>query len=776
MAAAPPDLRVICRRLASTPADQLTRLCPVLVGHVLRCGGALSSSQEAKGSDKSSETPVLIHRLKAHITTLLTGKNPSGRFAAVCLIKAVIDVGGWECLRTSDPWIRGLISILQKPDPLASKELCIVTLTRIYTLLQGYQTLVREMATPTLPDYVKACLQLIKPLASGKPLKTPASLIETVICSFSKIVILYPTTMRTFSGQIKTTIKVYIAPTSTDPIIVPQSLRQSSRRLSILLHYTAAKNGSSDEWVKAIRASIKECHATTDQVFRAVHESWESTTGYRKQAVQSEADPAGGGDSSDDLPPWTGVLAGSERLVGLLQLLAGYFRSPTKAAITIPVGELLDLTSRLTLITLPTISEDTVEMNAAIGKDEKAELWSVLPDIHTVVMRLHIAIIHRLQENSLPLSTDLLDQMVRVFNSSRHVSSVRETTYTLAKELLLVSGPTLLKLTVSSLAHVIQSCCQDILRAAGHAEEKSPKPPAGANGTGSTKQPQQKAAASNADDYLTKTPTTSTLHLSASHKEAADALLPLFLSHLPQRHLSPDSRGLVDRTAILSNSKTAMLASCLHPYKDSRGRYYPSILPFLTRQFPHDQDVEVLRTNLIRDGRAAAAGHHEGGGWDPREGLEDLLKEKGEEAVVAEEQDHDLTAKTRGDVGDVKVSNGWGDMEIDSAAAGSSAAATNPFFVTGKTEDAPVPVPVTGGVVTPLKRKASEEAVAAKTKKGKAAQEVQVAIMPKVPAVEEEHYPDSDSDSDAGSIEIDMTMEDDEEEDEEDEEDSGEGK
>jgi hypothetical protein len=112
--AAPPDLKVLCRRLASTPVDDLPRLCPLLVNHVLRCGGPLSAAQDAnKAKDKSSETPMLVHKLRTHITTLLTGKSPAGRFTAVCLVKAVIDVGGWESLRASDAWLRGLIGVLQ---------------------------------------------------------------------------------------------------------------------------------------------------------------------------------------------------------------------------------------------------------------------------------------------------------------------------------------------------------------------------------------------------------------------------------------------------------------------------------------------------------------------------------------------------------------------------------------------------------------------------------------------------------------------------------------
>ncbi|KAK3692927.1 rRNA processing/ribosome biogenesis-domain-containing protein [Podospora appendiculata] len=766
---APPELRVLCRRLASTPVDDLPRLCSVLVDHVLRCGAPLSSAAEAKGKDKLSETPVLVHRLKTHINTLLTGKNPSGRFAAISLIKAVIDVGGWECLRASAPWIRGLISVLQKPDPFASKELAIVTLTRIYSLLQGYQTLIREMATPTLPDYVKACLQLIKAPASGKPLKTPVSLIDTVICSLAKIVSLYPTTMRPFAAEIRSVLKAYVAPTSADSAIVPQSLRECSRRLHILLHYTAPKNGSGTDWARSVGGSITHCHATADQVFRAVVESWQSTTGHRAQTVRLEADPAGGGDAADEFPPWTGLEAGADRLVGLLELLSEYLKAPTKTAVAIPVGELLDLTSRITLVTLPTSGSDSVELNAAIGRDEKAELWSVLPEIHTAALRLHTSIIRRLQNNALPLSTDLLDQMVRVFNSSRHIPSVRETTYILANEILLLSGPTLLKLTVNSLASVIQSCCQDILRAAGHADDNNPSAAAAANGT-SIKQ-KTTPVNGNADAFLTAPgASAASTSVRASHKAAADALLPLFLSHLPQRHLSPDARGLVDRTAILSNNKTAMLASCLYPYRDSRGRFYPSILPFLVRQFPHDQGVEVLRTNL----RAAQQGHHTQA-WDPREGLDELLQEHVAEDMEADEQATTAmdTAEDGGDhdLAEAKPS-GWLMQTVKDAVGSASTGIANQFFA-GEATAAEAEPPAEETSLTPLKRKGELiEAANAKRRADKKAREIP--IMSKAPepaAPVEADEGESDSESDAGSIQIDMTLDDEEEEEEDDEDD-----
>ncbi|KAK1781725.1 rRNA processing/ribosome biogenesis-domain-containing protein [Copromyces sp. CBS 386.78] len=823
MAIPPPDLRVLCRRLASTPVDDLPHICPLLVSHVLRCGEALSAVPETKAKDKSSETATLVHRLRTHITTLLTGKSASGRFAAVSLVKAVIDVGGWESLRASDAWIRGLISILGKPDPLVSKELCVITLTKIYSLLQGYQTLVREMATPTLPSFINAMLHIVKPPASSKAPKVSTSFIDIVAASLAKIVALYPTTTRPFNAQIRSAFKAYVAPTMSDAVTVPQGLKESARSLLVVLHYTAPKNGSSDEWVKGIKSYIKEAHATADQVFRAVRESWESTAGYRVDTVRTDGQPSGGGTEADSLPAWTGVTAGSERLTGLVGQLIEYLKVPTKAPVAVPVGEVLDLASRITLITLPKSStgEDSIETNPAISRDEKAELWSVLPEVHMAILTLHTVLLRRLAANALPLATDILDQMVRVFTSGRHIPAIRETVYVLAKDLLEISGPGLLKLTVDSMAPVIQSTCQDILRATGHYDSpvkadststtmnRNPnpkKPTAGKNGAGIMKP--QAQSSGNADAYLTSSSTSSSADPATNpFFAAALSLLPLFLSRLPQRQLSPEARGLVDRTAILSSSKQAMLASVLNPYKDTRGRYYPTILPFLVRQFPADQEVEVLRTNLMRLG--AGVSQQVATSWDPAEDIDDLVAaaagnkdedNEDEEMADADEADADKEADAQLAAEDQNQKNKaaatakgvWG------AAAGKNAAEEggskpNPFAT------APIDTPESRAARAPTKKRKVEDEAANPPKRvtrssrrktleveeeasvvtttAEIVEEVatpaeapaRAPAKPIVAVMEQKEGEDDGDDSDSGeSVQIDMSLEDSEgEEDEE---------
>ncbi|WKT42566.1 Pre-rRNA-processing protein RIX1, N-terminal [Fusarium oxysporum f. sp. vasinfectum] len=596
-ASLPPDLRVLCRKLTSIPPTQLPHALPSLINHILHCKEPLSAPSDRKVKDSSPEAAQLVHKLKASITTHLNGRSREARFAAVALIKTVVDVGGWEILRGCQPWVTGLLSVVEKSDPITSKELAIVALTRIYISVQPYQTLVREIATPTIPTFVTACIKLISLPKNGEKLQTPLSVIETICDALSALIPLYPTTIRPSNSKLRTAVKPYLVPTQSDETVIPQSLQRASRKIVISLHHVAAKSGGSDEWAKLIDTLLKELHSTADQVLRAVEESWEGTSGFTRSQVELDNEPNGGGLSADELPAWSGTNAGADRLIGLFQYLSDCLRYPTKAPVTIPTSALVDAASRLLLIARLSPRSQTwdqaLQTNAAIAREEKEELWAALPDIHIAALHLIEALFQRLGQNAVSIAPEVLDHLVRVFKSGINLPTVRTTGYTVLKEILLISGPTLSKPSVGSLDPVFGACCRDLQQDAGHLKEAE-KP--AATGTDSKKN----SIAANADLFLQPQAAAviSTPSLESKHRAAAAKLLPVILSKVPQRHLKPSLRGLVDQTAILTNSRDAMLASVLNPYKDQRGRVYPSILPHLTQQFPDDKGLEILRTNI----------------------------------------------------------------------------------------------------------------------------------------------------------------------------------
>ncbi|KAI2469244.1 hypothetical protein F4781DRAFT_234435 [Annulohypoxylon bovei var. microspora] len=600
-AALPPELRSLCRRLTATKVEQLPALLPSLLKDLLRCQEPLSKPQEAKTSESSSESAVLVHKLKTQISTLLNSRNTQGRFVGVALVKCVIETGGWECLRTSELWVRGILSILQRKDSAVVKDLCIVTLVKIYSLMHAYPTLVREIVTPTLPTFATACLQILKPPASSKAPKIPNSLIENIFEALSIIIPLYPTTLRQFASKFRIETRPYISPTISDGAITPASLHTSSRRLAIRLHMTAAKGGDSSEWAKHLDGLMKTFHSTADQVFRAYQESWESTSGHVPSSMLQQTDfdkePQGGSINLDQLPPWVGIYAGSERIIALLDFIAEYLRCRTKTVVTIPVSAIIDIIARISSIFPPSLGREkstSTHMNPAVGREEKDELWTVFPDIQLATIKLLYTVVKRLGRNFVPLAQESLEQLLRMFESSYRLPEIRTATFLLVKEILQLCGPTMAKLTVESLSLVTKACCRDLLGSTGHI--KRPKQSVSTSQDGQ----KNKSISQNADAFLSNKAEDESIltTLGAGNISAAAALLTTLFSHMPQQHLPSSLRAHMLKTAILCQNRDAQVASVLHPSRDKSGRTPQVILPYLTQQFPRDDSVEILRFNF----------------------------------------------------------------------------------------------------------------------------------------------------------------------------------
>lgn len=118
-ASLPPDLRVLCRKLSSLEPHQLLHSLPILLNHVVRCKQPLSTARDPKAKGEAAEVAGLVNKLKASLTTLVESRVREARFASIALIKAVVDVGGWEVLKDCERWVRGLLSIIQVYNPLS---------------------------------------------------------------------------------------------------------------------------------------------------------------------------------------------------------------------------------------------------------------------------------------------------------------------------------------------------------------------------------------------------------------------------------------------------------------------------------------------------------------------------------------------------------------------------------------------------------------------------------------------------------------------------------
>ncbi|KAH1499038.1 hypothetical protein KXV92_006544 [Aspergillus fumigatus] len=586
-------LRAVTHRLTTTPVDQLPQIASFLATSLTDCGELLSATQNQKSGKSESDNAVQIHKLKTRLASLLQDRSFEGRWTAVVLVKATVEAGQWEVLRGCEPLVRSLVAILAKPDPISTKKMCIITLTRIFHLTYQYPTLVREITTPSLPGFITSSLNLISVKPASEPirkLKPNTPFLEIVLSAFLELIARHPTIFRPFSAQIHSILQEIIGATSPT---FPGATVDLAEQLFIALHNCAPKNTSAEEWKNACRLTISSAHRAADYVLRGVVEQWESVDATLRQGAQPQDYSQVVADAGPDalgLPGWEGIHAGVERLTVLLRLLARFLTVPTASAVTIPLGLILDLTSRLSAITVPAPGAD-VPVNLQIGREERDGLWAELPRIHTVCMKLLLSAVDALTTGVVPVAQTILEQSLWVFRAEKFNKDIRTSVYDLVHALLPLIGPSTTKKNISSLADVLRSCCSDILPPTGDSLSSTASD---SKGKAKTNQ-----ATVNADSFLhpasKQSRQTQASATFPNLKRAASDLLPVVLAFVPIEFLPTSLRAELDRTVILASDKTGMLASVLNPVPAMKGRGTgSSIMPFLARRYSTAMEVEGL--------------------------------------------------------------------------------------------------------------------------------------------------------------------------------------
>jgi pre-rRNA-processing protein RIX1 len=592
-------LRPITQRLTSTPVKDLPHIVYFLASSIATCSQALQAPSD-QATSRSNDNAVLVHKLKTRISSLLQERSHEGRFTAVVLIKAVVEASGREGLSSAESWVRGLLALLGKNDSVSTKKLCLIAITRIFSLTQRYPTLVREITTPLLPSFITMCLNLIKPNTArvGDATSTiPSPFLEPVFRSLSELLPYHPTIFRPFTPRLNSIALSLIGDAST-----PFVIADLASDIVTALHFSASKNAAAAEWTQTCKAVILSCHTAADLTFRSVIEDWECSEeigppasidkDYSRAIHAREPDAFG-------LAAWIGVHYGIQRLVRLLRLLMKLLSRQTAQPVSFQIGLIIDLTTRLTAVTAmqgPRASQFSVRLNAEVGRDERDELWVELPTLHIATLDLLSTILESFSGAALPIARIIFDQAIDVFNAEQRDEGLRIAAYKLTEQLLCLVGSSLNRSDVNMLTPVVKGCCADLI-SQGQSEVM---PTNGSRPNGS--------APIDADSFVKQQKESFQFNPLGKRQEvhcAAFRLLPCFLSTLPANAVPHSLRTEIDRTAILTQNAKAMLASVLKPPFANVGQYAPpSIMPFLARTSSGSLDIEALlrpRMPLIRD-------------------------------------------------------------------------------------------------------------------------------------------------------------------------------
>ncbi|OQE40162.1 hypothetical protein PENCOP_c006G03971 [Penicillium coprophilum] len=594
-------LRAITHRLTTTPVEQLPPIASFLATSLNDCAELLSTPQTQKSGKSDSDNAVQIHKLKTRLASLLQDRSVEGRWTAVILVKATVEAGQWEILRGYEPIVRSLISILAKPDPISTRKMCIITLTRIFHLTYQYPTLVREITTPQLPGFITAALNLVStitktPSGSIRKPKPNTPFMEVVLHALLELIPRHITLFRPFGAQLRTLLVEVIG--SSSPAYFPEHVIDAAEQLLVSLHKCAPKDQAGSGWKDDCKSTILSIHRTTDHVFRAVVEQWESVDASLVHTRPNYSQEIGdGGPDGLGLPGWSGLHSGVDRLVALLQILSDFISMPSAAAVALPIGSILDLTSRLTSVTVPpndaVSSQSGIQFNQEISRDEREALWMELPRIHIACMGLLSNVVGILGTSATSVTQTILEQAVWAFKGERFNRDLRSEVYALLCSLVPVNGPAMTRESVVSLTNILRSCCNDLLT-----------PTEGSSSTvnvGSDSKTKSKGGqgTANADAFFNPDLQKSGQAQSASPflevRQNASGLLRAVFVSIPAELVPPSIRAEMDRSIILTSDKDAMFASVLNPVPAVKGRGAgSSIIPFLTRPYADQMEVEAL--------------------------------------------------------------------------------------------------------------------------------------------------------------------------------------
>ncbi len=409
---------------------------------------------------------------------------------------------------------------------------------------------------------------------------------------------MHPASFRPFVPQIQSLTHLLIAPTPSnfdngDEIMSTSApVSRSAQRLFVLLHVSGPKNTAGEEWAKFIDALIVSVQRTGDKVFRSLIEDCTSSRGNYDVASSNPVEDVVSDQHPTPLalPAWTGIHAGIERLDGLLHTLQAFLASATAVAVTLPVGNILNLVDRVLSISPPGNGRNP-RVNPEVGRDEREGLWVGLPRLQISATEVYSLLISRMGHSSAAIAFTISEQLLWTFESQYGNDDFRRAAYGLVSQILSTFRPSLPGTCAVSLSRCIRMCCEDLLPSVDSQLQggQPPFPDIRIPPNGST-------YAKNADSYLKSA---SNLmdgpDASTDATQAARELLPLTLMNLPNGYLPFSLRSQIDRTAIVINNTKAMLASVMNPpSKRNEKKQTASILPFLARAHPEALEVEAL--------------------------------------------------------------------------------------------------------------------------------------------------------------------------------------
>lgn len=106
-------LRLLTQRIEGIQSGQNPQIAAALTSELSRCGDLFSLPASDAKTREGPDVHVLTHKFKTQVTALFNCKKPEQRYAAVVLAHAAVQIGGFNILQATGPWVKALLMMLK---------------------------------------------------------------------------------------------------------------------------------------------------------------------------------------------------------------------------------------------------------------------------------------------------------------------------------------------------------------------------------------------------------------------------------------------------------------------------------------------------------------------------------------------------------------------------------------------------------------------------------------------------------------------------------------
>lgn len=428
---------------------------------------ALAPSQEAAISTMAVSTLSLlrsgtvfvqadentISKFNVRVSAFLNNKKPMAKWFGAHLAMVAVD-SNWNILKSNGAkWTKLLLKILETNEPLATKEVAIKALSTIFAKTFGKQEFTRDITTPHISPFLKLLFKhaqiteesvVIKndssnsqeefiqlddsdeeddTLSFKKPseddslisLSSQSELLNTIVPAINQILKQQSTTFRPFSGRYLALISRIISLSYTNPSVIDPTLLKQTCQGYALLHYSAPKDSESLTWRLGAKHIVAHLHQTINSVSKSfVDEDFEIFA----DSENISKNTSGGVDtpllalspiketSKSQLLAQT-----TDKLQVLFHLLLAFLSTPTKTAVKLPLGTIINLVDRSLSLSQFTSELPRVEKNHrelfvtlldALHFEALNAIYKLVPLTQTMLLCHSETIMHHLEVHLQP--------------------------------------------------------------------------------------------------------------------------------------------------------------------------------------------------------------------------------------------------------------------------------------------------------------------------------------------------------------------------------------